>query len=89
MSWVKVIGAAIGREVFVNGNHVDAAGFIGTPFEVDAGLDTFELLTLGGTVEQSVGVVIADQGSPQNPQIVNMSSAPAAKTGAISSGSTA
>ncbi len=84
MSWVKVIGAAIGRKVFVNGNHVDAAGFVGTPFEVDPGLDTFELLTPSGSVEQSTSAVISGHPSKQNPQIVNIGSGSAGTTGAMS-----
>ena len=50
LSWVKVVrsdSAGVGEPVYVNGNYVDIAGAIGTPFRTETGQDTFETLGPG------------------------------------------
>ena len=45
LSWVNVVrsdGGGVGDAVYVDGNYVDAAGSIGTPFKTDTGQHTFE-----------------------------------------------
>ncbi len=46
-SWVKVRrldGGGVGNNVYVNGNYVNPAGVVGTPFQVETGMDIFETL---------------------------------------------
>jgi hypothetical protein len=46
-SWVNVKrsdGEGLGNKVYVNGNYIDTAGVVGTPFEVETGDDIFETL---------------------------------------------
>ncbi len=80
LSWVKVIGAENHREVFVNGNFIDAAGTINTPFRVETGMNSFALLKPDKSVERSVNAVVELHGDKMDPQIVTMSTtaAPAA-----------
>jgi hypothetical protein len=45
LSWVNVVrsdGLGVGDDVYVNGNYVQAAGKIDTPFQVQTGTSTFE-----------------------------------------------
>jgi hypothetical protein len=45
--WVKVTradGGGVGNDVYVNGNFVDPAGVVGTPFQVETGKDIFQTL---------------------------------------------
>ena len=45
--WVRVVrsdGGGVGERVFIDGNYVDVAGFIGTPFITDTGQHTFETI---------------------------------------------
>ena len=45
--WVRVVrrdGGGIGENVYVDGNYVDPAGAIGTPFVTDTGKHTFETI---------------------------------------------
>ena len=47
LCWVKVLrsdGGGISDPVYVDGNYVDIAGAIGTPFRTETGLNTFETL---------------------------------------------
>lgn len=49
-SWVNVArrdGGGGGDDVYLDGNYVDAAGSIETPFETDTGQHTFETLGPG------------------------------------------
>lgn len=44
-AWVRVVrsdGGGVGEAVFADGNYVDAAGAVGTPFVTDTGQHTFE-----------------------------------------------
>jgi hypothetical protein len=48
--WVRVVwsdGGGIGEPVFIDGNYVDSAGFIGTRFVTDTGQHTFETIDAG------------------------------------------
>ena len=81
LSWVKVTGATTGRDVFVNGNFIDAAGGIGTPFRVETGMNTFALLKADKSVERSVNAVVELHGDKNVPQIVDMSAGPAPAAG--------
>lgn len=45
--WVKVTradGGGVGNNVYVNGSYVNPAGVVGTPFQVETGMDIFETL---------------------------------------------
>jgi len=74
LSWVKVIGAATDadRDIFVNGNYIDAAGTINTPFRVETGKNTFALLKPDMSVDCSVDAVVELHGDPSDPQLVNI-----------------
>jgi len=92
LSWVKVVGAPAdsGRDVFVNGNFVDPAGLVGTPFRVETGQDTFALLNPDLSVDRSVTVVVDLHPKKTDPQIVEMPPpvAPAVGAAPPSGGST-
>jgi len=79
LSWVKVVGAPSddGRDVFVNGNFVDPAGSVGTPFRVETGQDTFALLKPDMSVERSVTVIVDLHPKKTDPQLIDIG-APAA-----------
>ena len=50
LSWVNVVrsdGGGVGDAVYVDGNYVDAAGSIDTPFKTDTGQHTFETVGPG------------------------------------------
>lgn len=80
LSWVKVIGAQTGRDVYVNDNFIDPAGTVGDPFEVETGQDTFMLLRPDKSVERSVNAKIVLHDDEDDPQIVDMSVSTAAAT---------
>lgn len=53
-SWVNVKrsdGGGVGNKIYVNGNYVDVAGLVGTPFEVETGDNIFETLDLNKKVD--------------------------------------
>jgi hypothetical protein len=77
LSWVKVSGAKNGRDIFVNGNFIDAAGTVGTPFRVETGMNTFALLKPDKSVERSVNAVVELHGDKGDPQVVNIGAGPA------------
>ena len=70
---VKVVGAKPGRSVFLNGIHTEPAGVVGTPFQVQTGLNTFELLRPDGTDEVALDVDVSLHDDEQQPQIIDMS----------------
>jgi len=74
LSWVKVTGAAAddGRDVYVNGNYVDPAGAVGSPFRVETGQNTFALLKPDKSVDRSVTAVIDLHPKRTNPQLVDI-----------------
>jgi hypothetical protein len=91
LSWVKVVrrdGSGVGDPVYIDGNYVDAAGFIGTPLKTDTGAHRFETLAAGykpnwrkdQTVENLPG------NSEQNPQDVTLDPVAAAVAGGGSGG---
>jgi hypothetical protein len=46
-AWVRVVrsdGGGVGDKVFIDGNYVDAAGVVGTPFVTETGQHTFETI---------------------------------------------
>ncbi len=51
--WVKVIWATR-RNVYVNGNFIEAGGQTNTPFRVETGQNTFTLLTRARDIEAEV-----------------------------------
>jgi hypothetical protein len=73
LSWVKVVGAAKGRSVFVNGNFIDPAGKVGNPFRVETGLNTFALLNPDKTVERSLDATVDLHQNKSDPQLVDLS----------------
>jgi hypothetical protein len=58
-TWVKVEGPP-SREVFVNGQLVDPAGFTNRPFTVDIGQNTFLLLTSAHDIEVETTVLVGE-----------------------------
>jgi hypothetical protein len=61
LCWVKVLrsdGGGISDSVYVDGNYVDIAGAIGTPFRTETGLNTFETLDPNQIVTWQKTVVI-------------------------------
>jgi hypothetical protein len=61
LCWVKVVrsdGGGISDSVYVDGNYVDIAGAIGTPFRTETGLNTFETLDPSEIVTWQKTVVI-------------------------------
>jgi hypothetical protein len=61
LCWVKVVrsdGGGISDSVYVDGNYVDIAGAIGTPFRTETGLNTFETLDSNEIVTWQKTVVI-------------------------------
>ena len=67
LSWVQVVGATRGRDVFVGSNDIDPAGQVCTPFQVQTGRNTFRLLTDDGGEEARVvaTVTLHGRGAPQ------------------------
>jgi hypothetical protein len=76
--WVRAVrsdGGGRGDQVFVDGNYVDSAGVIGTPFVTDTGQHTFETINAaqqptwqktqvinrppGNSVQHPVAVILA------------------------------
>ena len=80
LSWVKVVGAAKDRSVYVNGNFIDPAGTVGKPFRVETGLNTFALLNPDKTIERSLDATISLHQNKGNPQLVDLSLASAPET---------
>jgi len=70
LSWVQVVGASRGRDVFVGSNDIDPAGEVCTPFEVQTGQNTFRLLRDDGS-EEDKRVVVVVQHDQTNPQLVD------------------
>jgi hypothetical protein len=61
LCWVKVLrrdDGGISDSVYVDGNYVDIAGAIGTPFRTETGLNTFETLDAGLAVTWQKTTVI-------------------------------
>ena len=61
LCWVKVVrsdGGGVSDSVYVDGNYVDIAGAIGTPFRTETGLNTFETLDADLTVTWQKTTVI-------------------------------
>lgn len=70
LSWVQVVGASKGRDVFVGSNDISPAGQVCTPFQVQTGRNTFRLLRDDGS-EEDRRVVTVVQHDQANPQIVD------------------
>lgn len=80
LCWVKVLrsdGGGIGDRVYVDGNYVDIAGAVGTPFRTETGLNTFETLGADSAVTWQKTQVIArpSDNSGANPVPVTLSPA--------------
>ena len=46
-AWVRVVrrdGGGVGEQVFMDGNYIETAAVIGTPFETETGKHTFETI---------------------------------------------
>ena len=67
LSWVQVVGATNGRDVFVGSDDIDPAGQVCTPFQVQTGRNTFRLLRDDGSEEarQVVTVTLRGEADPQ------------------------
>jgi hypothetical protein len=74
LSWVQVVGATKGRDVFVGSNDIDAAGQVCTPFQVQTGRNTFRLLRDDGS-EEARRVVTVTAHDKATPQIVDFGGA--------------
>ena len=51
LSWVKVVRSddgGVGDSLFIDGNYVDVAGFVGQPLATDTGQHSFETLDADG-----------------------------------------
>ena len=81
LCWVKVVrsdGGGIGTPVYVDGNYIDIAGAVGTPFRTETGLNTFETIDANFIVTwQRTSVIIASPGNAgSNPVLVTLNSVP-------------
>jgi hypothetical protein len=81
LSWVKVVrsdGGGIGDWIYVDGNYVDIAGAIGTPFRTETGQNTFETLGPGLLVTWRKTQVIdhPDGNAGGNPLLVTLDPVP-------------
>jgi hypothetical protein len=72
-AWVRVVrsdGGGIGDAVFVDGNSVDPAGAIDTPFVVDTGQHTFETVDAGVTWQTTQTIDPPPGDSQNSPAVV-------------------
>ncbi len=81
IAWVKVVrsdGLGAGDEVYVDGNYVDAAGVLATPFRTATGQSTFE--TADGdwniTWQKTIVVDKPPGNAKGNPVLVTLDPAP-------------
>jgi hypothetical protein len=61
LAWVKVVrsdGGGAGDDVYVDGNYVDAAGVLGTPFRTQTGQNTFETADPAWTITWQKTIVV-------------------------------
>jgi hypothetical protein len=83
LCWVvRSDGSGVGTPVYVDGNYIDIAGAIGTPFRTETGMNTFETIDTGLIVTwQKTSVIItAPDNAGSNPVLVTLNPVPRVPT---------